>query len=77
MGSRMGREQGPPGRDKNGITYTKTFEVQHGDDEEQLVRMDDLSGKGTRVRSSGSSEASVSAAISPLPLPTSPAGPRV
>ncbi|KAF2636236.1 hypothetical protein P280DRAFT_409992 [Massarina eburnea CBS 473.64] len=57
----------------NGITYTKTFEVQHGDDEEQLMRMDDLSSKGTKVRSSNSSDVSVSGATSPLPThPTVP-----
>jgi len=66
--SRRGNEA--PGLESinaNGITYTKTFEVQHGDnDEEHLVQMDELSVKGVKVRSSGSSEASVSAASSPI-----------
>jgi hypothetical protein len=66
-------------RDGNGITYTKSFEVTHGmggDDEEQLVRLDDLSSKGRRVGSSGSSEVSVSGVVSPIPPPTSPAALR-
>ncbi|KAF2681989.1 hypothetical protein K458DRAFT_343059 [Lentithecium fluviatile CBS 122367] len=88
VGSRMGRDHhggsglhGSARRDKNGITYTKSFEVTHGmgggDDEEQLVRMDDLSSKGRKVGSSGSSVVSVNGAISPLPLPTSPAPARI
>lgn len=55
----------------NGITYTKSFEVSHavsrGDDEEQLVQMDDLSAKGRKVGSSGSSECSVNGVVSALP----------
>ncbi|KAJ4288050.1 hypothetical protein N0V90_012067 [Kalmusia sp. IMI 367209] len=58
-GSRVGREDPYAPKNVNAITYTTTFEVRHGDnDEEQLVPMDDLSAKGQRVRSSGSSEAS-------------------
>lgn len=65
-GTRMGHEDGFAGKSANAITYTTTFEVRHGEDEEQLVQMDDLSAKGHRVRSSGSSEASVSAASTPV-----------
>ncbi|KAF1959237.1 hypothetical protein CC80DRAFT_585579 [Byssothecium circinans] len=55
----------------NGITYTKTFEVQHGDnDEQQLVEMEDLSNKETKARpgSRGSSEVSIEGPMSPLPV---------
>jgi len=89
VGSRLGADTSASGsglglggkrdRNGNGITYTKSFEVTHGmggDDEEQLVRLDDLSSKGRRVESSGSSAVSVSGAISPIPPPTSPAVPR-
>jgi hypothetical protein len=55
-------------RDRNAITYTASFEVTRGldrDDEEQLVRMDDLSFKGRRLNSSRSSEVSISGATPP------------
>lgn len=63
-----GREEAFVGKNgnANAITYTTTFEVRHGDDEEQLVQMDDLSGKGDKVHSSASSQASVSAASTPV-----------
>ncbi|CAI6332128.1 unnamed protein product [Periconia digitata] len=60
------------GRDRDGISYTKTFEVRHGDnDEEQLVKMDNLSAKGTKTRSSNSSETSANGIILPIHGPTS------
>lgn len=68
-GSRLGKDDvfSGKGASANAITYTTTFEVRHGDDEEQLVPMDDLSAKGQRgVTSSASSEASVSAASTPV-----------
>lgn len=46
--------------DRSVITYTKTFEVQHADnDEVGLVEMDDLSGKGAKVKSGNSSQVSL------------------
>ncbi|KAF9735866.1 hypothetical protein PMIN02_011665 [Paraphaeosphaeria minitans] len=57
-------------KESNAITYTTTFEVRRGggsgDDEEQLVPMHDLGAAGHKVRSSGSSQASVSAASTPV-----------
>lgn len=64
--SQTGHDEGFTGKNTNAITYTKTFEVRHGDDEEQLVPMDDLSAKGHKLRSSGSSQASISAASTPV-----------
>ncbi|KAL5379990.1 hypothetical protein DPSP01_008028 [Paraphaeosphaeria sporulosa] len=64
--SQMGHDDAFASKNANAITYTTTFEVRHGDDEEQLVPMDDLSAKGHKVRSSGSSQASVSAASTPV-----------
>jgi hypothetical protein len=46
-------------RNKIAITYTQTFEVQHGDnDEARLVEMDDFGAKG-KAKSSSSSQVSV------------------
>ncbi|KAJ4345497.1 uncharacterized protein N0V89_011629 [Didymosphaeria variabile] len=74
-GTRMGHDDEFAGKNAaNAITYTTTFEVRHGDDEEQLVPMDDLSQKGQRVRSSGSSQASVSAASTPVQANMPPKG---
>jgi hypothetical protein len=64
--SQMGHDEVFAGKHSNAITYTTTFEVRHGDDEEQLVPMDDLSAKGHKVTSSGSSVASVSVASTPV-----------
>jgi hypothetical protein len=84
-GSRLGRNQSASrsglglGRGRresasaSGITYTKSFEVTHamerGEDEEQLVRMEDLSQKGRKIGSSGSSVVSYPGAVSPGPPP--------
>ena len=60
-------------RERNGIAYTKTFEVRHGDnDEEQLVKMDDLNDKGLKTRSISSSDVSASGVIGPLPIQHQP-----
>jgi hypothetical protein len=64
--SQLGHDDIFAGKHSNAITYTTTFEVRHGDDEEQLVPMEDLSSKGHKVTSSGSSAASVSAASTPV-----------
>ncbi|KAF1975174.1 hypothetical protein BU23DRAFT_459301 [Bimuria novae-zelandiae CBS 107.79] len=66
-GSRLGKDNDFAGKNAKAITYTTTFEVRHGDDEEHLVPMDDLSPKGQSRRSNGSSEASVEA--SPITTP--------
>ena len=50
------RKQNSSTGDANTITYTKTFAVQHGDnDETSLVHLDDFSGKTPKVRSSNTS----------------------
>lgn len=64
--SRVGKEEPHAGKNPHAITFTTTFEVRRGDDEEQLVPLDDLSVKGQRRKSSGSSEASVSGPITPV-----------
>jgi hypothetical protein len=75
LSSAVGSQFGNASRDNkggNGITFTKSFEVTHGrdgDDEESLVKMDELSSKGRVIGSSGSSEVSVSQATSPMPSP--------
>lgn len=44
----------------NEITYTKTFEVQHGDnDEVELMHMDDFGKRSPKPRSSNTSEVSL------------------
>ena len=54
-----------PGKEtdeQSGITFTKTFEVEHGNkenDEIRLVEMDNLSGKGSKVKSRNSSQVSL------------------
>lgn len=53
---------GKEANDRNGITFTKTFEVEHGGkeaDEINLVEMDDFSGKGSKVKSGNSSQVSL------------------
>lgn len=67
-----GRDEAFSGKNANTITFTKTFEVRHGDDEEQLVQMDDLSLKGQRRKSTASSEASATGPITPV----TPGAPR-
>ena len=68
VGSRLGSSDAAGVLGRSGIAYTKTFEVHHTDnDEEQLVRMDDLSGKGFKTKSSNSSDISASGVITPLP----------
>lgn len=68
VGSRLGSSDAAGVLGRSGIAYTKTFEVRHADnDEEHLVRMDDLSAKGFKTRSSNSSEASASGVIIPPP----------
>lgn len=61
-----GRDEVFAGNKNNTITFTKTFEVRHGDDEEQLVPLDDLSLKGQRRKSNASSEASATGPITPV-----------
>ena len=63
-GSRLTKEEYPT-KTSNTITFTKTFEIRHGDDEEHLVPMDELSSKGQRRKSTGSSETSVRGPVTP------------
>jgi len=56
-GSKMGQLSG---RGVHEITYTKTFEVQHGDnDEVELMNMDELGKRSPKSRSSNVSEFSL------------------
>ncbi|UPX11262.1 uncharacterized protein EKO05_0001876 [Ascochyta rabiei] len=56
-GSKMGQMSG---KGVNEITYTKTFEVQHADnDEVELMRMDEFGKQSPKPRSSNASEVSL------------------
>ena len=60
LGSGMGRSANTSGRDPHTITYTKTFEVQHTDnDETSLVQMDEFGPKKPKVQSSSTSISSL------------------
>lgn len=61
LGSGLGRSVGAgSGKDPHTITYTKTFEVQHMDnDETSLVQMDELGAKKPQTKSSSTSISSL------------------
>jgi hypothetical protein len=57
VGSRLGRMSG---RGVNEITYTKTFEVQHTDnDEVELMQVDEFGKKTSNIKSSSTSVVSL------------------
>jgi hypothetical protein len=60
-GSKMGQMMSAGGsRGVNEITYTKTFEVQHADnDEVELMQVDDFGKRSPKPRSSNTSEVSL------------------
>ncbi|CAO2656616.1 Nn.00g054190.m01.CDS01 [Neocucurbitaria sp. VM-36] len=60
LASGMGRSATASARDPNTITYTKTFEVQHADnDETLLVQMDEFGPKKPKMQSSSTSISSL------------------
>ncbi|KAF1842706.1 uncharacterized protein K460DRAFT_314232 [Cucurbitaria berberidis CBS 394.84] len=60
VASGLGRSANTSGRDPNTITYTKTFEVQHTDnDETSLVQMDEFGPKKPKMQSSSTSISSL------------------